>query len=42
MTTPMLINEMKRHAVVVVLQTDHGDLQYARFLRITRLFVHNP
>ena len=42
MTAPMLTNDMARHAVIVALKTDQGDLQIARFLRVARSFVHNP
>ena len=40
MTDSMLTNEMKRHAVIMALKVDHGDLEIAYFLRITRLFIH--
>ena len=40
MTDPMLINEMKRHVVIVALKADHGDLEIACFLRVARSFVH--
>ena len=36
----MLTNEMKRHAVIVALKADHGDLEIACFLRVARLFVY--
>ena len=36
----MLTNDMKRHAVIVVLNADHGDLEIVRFLRVARSFVH--
>ena len=42
MTAPMLTNEMKRHAVIVALKADHGDLEIARFLKIARSFIYNP
>ena len=31
---------MKRHAVIVAFKADHGDLEFARFLRVARSFVH--
>ena len=31
---------MKRHAVIVALRADHGDLQIARFFGVARSFVH--
>ena len=31
---------MKRPAVIVALKADHGDLEIACFLKVTRLFVH--
>ena len=31
---------MKRHAVIVALKADHGDLEIVRFLRIARSFAH--
>ena len=40
MTDPMQINEMKRHAVIVTLKADHGDLDIACFLRVVITFVH--
>ena len=36
----MLTNEMKRHAVIVALKADHGDLEIEHFLRVARSFVH--
>ena len=36
----MLTNEIKRHALIVLLKADHRYLEIARFLRVTRLFVH--
>ena len=30
----MLTNEMKQHGLIVVLKTDHGNLQIALFLRV--------
>ena len=35
-----LTNEMKRHDTIVALKVDHGHLESARFLRVTRSFVH--
>ena len=35
-----LTNEMKRHDTIVTLKVDHGHLESARFLRVTRSFVH--
>ena len=40
MTNSKLTNEMKRHAVIMVLKTDHEDLEIARFFRVARSFVH--
>ena len=40
MTDPMLTNEMKRQAMIVAFEADHGDLEIARFLRVARSFVH--
>ena len=31
---------MKRHAVIMALKPDHGDLEIACFIRVARLFVH--
>ena len=36
----MLTTEMKRHAVIVALKADYGDLEIARFLRVARSFVY--
>ena len=41
MIAPVLINEMKWHAVIMVLNADHGDLQIPCFLRVSRVFAHN-
>ena len=40
MTEPRLTNEMKRHAVMVALKSDHGDLEIVHFLKVARLFDH--
>ncbi|XP_036370217.1 uncharacterized protein LOC118768217 [Octopus sinensis] len=40
MTAPILTNEMKRHAVIVALIANHGDLEISRFLKVARSFVH--
>ena len=40
MIDPTLTNEMKRHAVIVILKVDRGDLEIAYFLRVERSFVH--
>ena len=40
MTDLMLTNEMKRHSEIVALKADHGDLEIAHFLKVTRSFVH--
>ena len=40
MTDPMLMNEMKKRAVIVALSIDHGDLEIERFVRVARSFVH--
>ena len=37
---PTLTNEIKRHAVIVALKANHGDLEIAHFLRVARSFVH--
>ena len=31
---------MKRHALIVKIKADHGDLEIVCFLRVTRSFVH--
>ena len=36
----MLTNEMRRHAVIVALKVDHGDLEIEHFLRIAKSFIH--
>ena len=40
MTDTTLTNETKRHAVIVALKGDHGDLEIAHFLKVARSFVH--
>ncbi|XP_036369808.1 zinc finger protein 22-like [Octopus sinensis] len=40
LTPPILTNEMKRHAVIVALIANHGDLEISRFLKVARSFVH--
>ena len=42
MTVSMLTNETKRHAVIVALKADHGDLQMQVSSSVARTFVHNP
>ena len=36
----MLPQEMKRHAVIVVLAAKHSDLKISNFLHVARSFVH--
>ena len=31
---------MKRHAVIIVKQAKHGDLEISKFFNVARLFVH--
>ena len=40
MTDPVLTNEMKIHAMIVALMSDHLDLEIARFFRVARSFVY--
>ena len=35
-----LTQEMKRHAVIVVIHTKHSDLEISQFFNVTRPFVH--
>ena len=40
MADSALTNEMKRHALIVVLKAHHGDLEIVRCLRVAISFVH--